>query len=79
VSGIHRSQAKETVMADGDVETINKRGQWVNHVVGEPELSQSFTSRAEAIAAGRTLAAELKTRHLVEEDIEPSGQITDQD
>lgn len=63
-------------MADGDVETRSKRGQWVNRVVGEEDLSQSFSSREEAIEAGRRLADELGTRHSVI-DAEPTGVITD--
>jgi len=63
-------------MPEGDVETVDKRGQWVNRVVGEPERSQSFASRDEAVAAGQALAAELGTSHTVAE-AEPEGVITD--
>ena len=63
-------------MADGDVETMDKRGQWVNRVVGEPERSESFASKDEAIAAGEALARELGTRHTVR-DAAPEGGITD--
>ena len=52
-------------MSDGDVETVSKRGQWVNLVIGEPERSQSFRSKQEAIDAGRELAATRGTRHRV--------------
>jgi len=65
-------------MADGDVETLSKRGQWVNRVIGESELSQSFRSRDEAITAGRQLAEVLGTQHTVVE-AEETGVITDQD
>ncbi len=34
-------------MADGDVITRSKNGQWVNHVEGEPENSLSFSNREE--------------------------------
>ena len=64
-------------MADGDVETVSKRGQWVNRVVGEPELSESYTSRDEAVEAGEDLAAERGTQHTVV-DSEPTGVITDE-
>jgi hypothetical protein len=63
-------------MADGDVETFDKRGQWVNRVIGEPERSWSFSSKEEAIQAGRALAAELGTSHNVRE-AESTGVITD--
>ena len=63
-------------MADGDVETFDKRGQWVNRVIGEPERSSSFSSRDEAIEAGAALAAELGTAHVVR-DADSTGAITD--
>lgn len=63
-------------MADGDVETMDKDGQWVNRVIGEPERSRSYSSRAEAIEAGSALAAELGTNHIVVEAT-PTGDITD--
>jgi hypothetical protein len=63
-------------MADGDVETFDKRGQWVNRVVGEPERSSSFSSRDEAVEAGAALAAQLGTAHVVH-DVESTGAITD--
>ncbi len=63
-------------MADGDVETINKRGQWVNSVEGDNARSWSFSSKEEAIEAGRALAEELGSRHTVHDE-EPTGVITD--
>jgi len=64
-------------MQDGDVETISKRGQWVNRVIGGEELSQSFRSKAEAIDAGRELAAVLGSEHFIVES-EETGVITDE-
>lgn len=63
-------------MADGDVITRSKNGQWVNHVEGEPENSLSFSSREEAVVAGASFASERGTRHSVEES-EPTGGIGD--
>lgn len=63
-------------MADGDVTTRSKNGQWVNHVEGEPSNSKSFSSRAEAVMAGASFAAERGTRHVVEES-EPTGGVGD--
>ncbi|MDQ0895016.1 DUF2188 domain-containing protein [Agromyces ramosus] len=65
-------------MAEGDVETRSNRGQWENRVEGEPERSQSYASRDEAIEEGRRLAEELGTEHTVI-DSEPTGVITDED
>ena len=63
-------------MDDGDVITVSKRGQWVNRVVGGEELSQSFRSREEVEDAGRSLAAQIGSRHIVVES-EETGVITD--
>lgn len=63
-------------MAHYDVTSRAKHGQWVNEVEGEPELSRSFRSRAEAVQAGREFAAGHGSRHEVE-DSEPTGAITD--
>jgi hypothetical protein len=65
-------------MTDGDVETMSKRGQWVNRVIGDPERSRSFRTKDEAIDAGRELAARLGTEHRVIESDE-TGVITDED
>jgi hypothetical protein len=65
-------------MNDGDVETMSKRGQWVNRVIGGAELSESFRSKEEAIDAGRSLAAQLGSRHVVDES-EETGAITDEE
>lgn len=63
-------------MGEGDVETFDNRGQWVNRVVGAPERSRGYSSRAEAIEAGRVLAEQLGGRHIVN-DAESTGTITD--
>lgn len=59
------------------VVTRSNRGQWENHVDGHPDLSRSFTSREEAIDAGRSIADRLGVHHVVE-DAAPTGAITDQ-
>jgi hypothetical protein len=64
-------------MRDGDVITVSKRGQWVNRVIGGEELSESFASRDEAVDAGRSLALQLGSQHVVVES-EPTGVITDE-
>jgi hypothetical protein len=63
-------------MANGDVRTMSKRGQWVNSVEGDNERSWSFSSKEEAIEAGRALAEELGSTHTVQDE-EPTGIITD--
>ena len=64
-------------MNEGDVITMSKRGQWVNRVIGGEELSESFRSREEAVDAGRSLAQQLGTTHVVVES-EETGVITDE-
>lgn len=63
-------------MADGDVTTRSKHGQWVNHVEGHPERSQSFSSREEAVIAGAMLAADSGAHHHVVE-ADATGTIND--
>ncbi|MDQ0575100.1 DUF2188 domain-containing protein [Agromyces albus] len=64
-------------MNEGDVVTMSKRGQWVNRVIGGEELSESFRSREEAVDAGRSLALQLGSQHVVLES-EETGVITDE-
>jgi hypothetical protein len=66
------------MMNDGmaTVVTRSNRGQWENHVEGHPELSQSFSSKEEAVDVGRGVADQLGVDHVVE-DAEPTGAITD--
>lgn len=61
----------------GDVVTMSKRGQWVNRVEGEEELSQGYATKEEAIEAGQDMADALGTHHRVV-DAEPTGTITDE-
>lgn len=61
----------------GDVVTISKRGQWVNRVEGDEELSQGYATKEEAIEAGRRLAEASGTRHRIV-DAEPTGAVTDE-
>ncbi len=61
----------------GDVVTLSKRGQWVNRVEGEEELSQSYASKEEAVEAGRSMAEAAGARHVVL-DSEPTGVVTDE-
>ncbi|MFD5214196.1 DUF2188 domain-containing protein [Microbacterium sp. NPDC058345] len=61
----------------GDVVTMSKRGQWVNRVHGEEELSQGYATKEEAIEAGRKMAEEAGTNHRVI-DAEPTGVVTDE-
>jgi hypothetical protein len=63
-------------MPNGDVETIDKGGQWVNRVIGEPERSESYSSKEEAIEEGEALAKELGSTHSVVES-DATGDITD--
>lgn len=63
-------------MSHLDIVTRDKQGQWVNEVEGANELSRSFSSREEAVTAGREFAAQHGSRHSVE-DAQPTGVITD--
>ena len=63
-------------MTRDDIVTRSKNGQWLNEVEGDPAASRSFSSREEAVEAGRVLAVERGSRHRVE-DSEPTGSIVD--
>lgn len=63
--------------AAGDIVTRSDRGQWVSEVVGDRESSRSFTSRGEAVEAGRALAQASGAQHIVI-DSEPTGVIVDE-
>lgn len=63
--------------SESPVVTRSNRGQWENQVDGHPELAGSYSSKEEAVDAGRTVADRLGVHHVVE-DSEPTGAITDQ-
>ncbi|CAN5146538.1 hypothetical protein BH09ACT2_BH09ACT2_01770 [soil metagenome] len=71
-----RSRAHSRDMTNGDVETMDKDGQWVNRVIGEPERSESYSSKEEAIEEGQALADQLGTTHTVRPAV-ATGDITD--
>lgn len=52
-------------MTNGDVETVDTGGQWVNRVIGEPKRSESSFTEKEVIEEGQTLAEQLVTLHAV--------------
>ncbi len=64
-------------MARGDVETIAKYGQWIDHVEGEEESSRSFSTKEEAIEEGARMAALRHSAHRVV-DSPPTGAATDE-
>jgi hypothetical protein len=53
-------------MADGYVHTVHKDGQWTNTIEGEDAGgSQSYSTKEEAQAAGRNLARQGQTEHVI--------------
>jgi hypothetical protein len=53
-------------MADGFVHTVYKNGQWTNTIEGQDGGgSQSYSTKEEAQAAGRDLARQSKTEHVI--------------
>lgn len=55
-------------MARGDVHTRRRGAIWENTVEGRADLTRTFTTRVEALAAGRALAAGLaRAHHLCDE------------
>lgn len=60
-------------MAAGDIETFQRDGIWFNRIEGETRtLGASFTSRAEAVKAGRGAAVARQVQHTVRVEEGPS-------
>lgn len=57
---------------DGDVETLPHRGHWITRVIGQDGMSHIFSSRDEAVDAGRDLAEQFGTKHLIRGEIPPT-------
>ena len=52
-------------MADGFVHTVHRDGQWINEVEGGERASSTHATKDEAVAAGRELARNRKTEHVI--------------
>jgi Uncharacterized protein conserved in bacteria (DUF2188) len=52
-------------MPQGDVVTFHEQGSWKNRVEGEGGSEQSYSSRDEAIVAGRALAMQREVEHII--------------
>ena len=53
-------------MADGFVHTVYKNGQWTNTIEGQNgDGSQSYGTKEDAQAAGRALAQQRQTEHVI--------------
>jgi hypothetical protein len=52
-------------MPKGDVETYHEQGSWKNRIEEEGDSDESYSSRDEAIAAGRSLAMSRKVEHII--------------
>src|SRR3954470_11525374 len=74
--GVGWGRSKGGTVANGDVTTVNKRGQWVNEVEGDRSRSWSFSSKEKAIQAGQALAEESGAQHTVVDE-DSTGVITD--
>ena len=57
------NRAKEAAVAAEDIETYHQDGAWYNRVEGEKGSNGPFTSKEEAIAAGRDEAHRAKRDH----------------
>jgi len=52
-------------MAKGFVHTVHKGGSWLNELEGGAELPGRYTTKAEAVAAGRDHAKSDQTEHVI--------------
>lgn len=55
-------------MPEGDVETFYQDGAWRNHVQGSGTSALSFSSRAEAVEAGRDEAIRTRAEHVIKDE-----------
>ena len=52
-------------MADGFIHTVHRDGKWVNEVEGGERASSTHDTKDAAVAAGRELARNRKTEHVI--------------
>lgn len=52
-------------MPKGDVETVYVDGQWTNQIEGEGPTQDLFQTKDRAVQAGRELAKQRRTEHIV--------------
>ena len=52
-------------MADGFIHTVWKDGEWQNEVEGGEGVGSSFSSKEDAVAAGRSRAMTDSTEHVI--------------
>lgn len=63
-------------MGAGDIETFRRGGIWFNRIEGESSvLGAGFTSREEAVTAGRSAAVARQVAHTVREEEGPSDDV----
>jgi hypothetical protein len=55
-------------MANGEVETYYEDGEWKNAVVPGEDIGGPYSTRDEAVAAGREAAQELGVEHVVRDE-----------
>ncbi len=61
-------------MPAGDVETFHQDGAWHNRIEGEKGMTGPFSTKAEAVAAGRDEARRVKREHIIKNE---NGQIAE--
>jgi hypothetical protein len=52
-------------MARGWVHTVHRDGQWLNEIEDEGQQGNAYATKEEAVAAGRALASERTTEHVI--------------
>lgn len=63
-----------SIMPAGDVETFHQDGAWHNRVEGEKGTTGPFSTKAEAVEAGRDEARRAKREHIIKNE---NGQIAE--
>lgn len=55
-------------MPKGDVETVHRDGMWGNLIEGEHHTEHYFQTKDRAVAAGRDLARERRSEHIIKNE-----------
>jgi hypothetical protein len=66
--GTERVEDQEVPMTSGEVETYFENGEWKNASVPGEDLGGPYSTRDEAVAAGREIAHERGVGHVVRDE-----------
>ena len=57
-------------MSAGDVHTVHRDDAWINEIEGQAQEAGGFSSKEDAVKAGRGLAKRLEVEHVIHDEHE---------